>query len=182
MERINKPDRVGACVKTTDYNCKWCSTQGTVGMQNILAYNQVFDICTAEKTSLLSLTNFKCFLNGNKASGCDETKCSDYDVSQCSALPITHNSKNEITRFSTDQCGIKVCQNINNKCVKNADGDAIPDCASATNSSFCEGDYFAPNTTITATTTISANTQKNIIDTLLIQIKDKSSYKRGLFP
>ena len=90
---------IGACVKTTDYNCKWCSTQGTVGMQNILAYNQVFDICTAEKTSLLSLTNFKCFLNGNKASGCDETKCSDYDVSQCSALPITHNSKNEITRF-----------------------------------------------------------------------------------
>ena len=54
------------------------------------------------------------------------------------------------------------------------------DCASATNSSFCEGDYFAPNT-ITATTTISANTQKNIIDTLLIQIKDKSSYKGDYF-
>ena len=145
-------------------------------MPNLLAYNTVFDVCTAEKLAILSSATFKCYMSNGKASGCDETKCSDYDASQCSATKITHNGKNEITNPSADQCGIKVCQKINSKCAKNADGDDIPDCEGAANPALCESDYFAPNTTITVT-----RTSNNIINSLLIQVKDKTSFNGDYF-
>ena len=45
---------IGACVSTTDYNCEWCEKKGTGTLENVRAFNEVFDLCTKEKSDVLS--------------------------------------------------------------------------------------------------------------------------------
>jgi len=76
-----------------------------------------------------------------------------------------HDENNKITNPSQDDCGIKVCQSINNVCVKNADGDNQADC----NNNICESDYLPPNTTLLPVV------KKGKVDSLIMQIYDKTS-------
>ncbi len=158
---------VGVCSSTVESNCKWCNKRGTPTLENLRAYNEIFDLCTEQKSDLLSEGEFKCYFNNFESKDCSEVTCADYDPEKCSASPITHDENNKITNPSADKCGIKVCQRINNKCAKNADGDDKADCDEQS----CETDYFAPNTTMLQVI------KKGRIDSLIIQIYDKTSFK-----
>ena len=161
---------IGVCVSTNQYNCLWCDKKGTPTLESIRAYNEVFDICTKEKSQALSEGSFNCYFRNGKSKNCNNIVCTDYDTSQCSIAQITHDENNKITNPSNDRCSIKVCQNINNLCVKNADGDAKADCSSKE----CENDYFAPNTTLLPII------RKGVIDSLVIQIYDRTSANGSL--
>ena len=161
---------VGACVSTSEYNCQWCEKRGTDTLENLRAFNEVFDFCTKEKSNALSEGNFKCYFKNSKSKNCDDVVCKDYDAEQCSNTQILHDENNKIKNPSLDECGIKVCQNINNACVKNADGDNKADCT--TNA--CEADYFVPNTTLLSVI------KRGLVDSLLIQIYDRTSVNSSL--
>jgi len=156
---------IGACVSTVDYNCKWCENKGTNSLENLKSFNDVFDLCTKEKSEILSEGAFKCYYRNQKSKNCNEVVCRDYDKDQCSNLQISHDENNKIKNPSLDECNIKVCQNINNLCVKNADGDDKSDCSDKS----CESDYFAPNTSLLP------SIKKGAVDKLIIQISDKTS-------
>ncbi|MBI2657829.1 hypothetical protein HYX08_04005 [Candidatus Woesearchaeota archaeon] len=156
---------IGACVSTTEYNCQWCEEKGTQSLENLRSFNEVFDFCTREKSNALSEGSFMCYFRNGKSKNCEEVVCKDYDAEQCSNAQITHDENNRITNPSLDECGIKVCQNINSACSKNADGDAKADCTTSS----CEADFFAPNTTLLPII------KKGIIDSLIIQIYDRTS-------
>ena len=157
----------GVCVSKSEYNCKWCNSKGTPTLDNIkdFSFNNVFDFCTNEKLNALSEGAYKCYLSNSGVKDCNDVVCSDYAASQCSNTQIMHDQSNKITNPSNDDCGIKVCQNIGNVCVKNADGDSQPDCSDA----ICEKDYLTPNTTLISITS------KGVIHQILIQIYDKTS-------
>ncbi|MBS3104702.1 hypothetical protein J4234_00425 [Candidatus Woesearchaeota archaeon] len=156
---------IGACVSTTEYNCQWCEKKGTSTLENTRSFNEVFDFCTRDKSNVLSEGTFKCYFKNGKSKNCDDVVCSDYEQNQCSNSQIIHDENNRIINPSADECGIKACQNINNACVKNADGNNVADCSSSS----CESDYFAPNTTLLSIL------RKGIIDKLVIQIYDRTS-------
>ena len=156
---------IGACVSTNDYNCQWCNTKGTKTLENLRAFNEVFDFCTKEKSNILSEGNYKCYYSGEKSKNCNEVVCKDYSIDQCSSVQITHDENNKIRNPSLDECDIKVCQNIGNTCLKNADGDNTADCTSVS----CENDYFVPNTTLLPVI------KKGIFDSIIIQIYDRTS-------
>ncbi len=156
---------IGVCVSTIQYNCQWCDQKGTATLENLRAYNEVFDICTKEKSEALSEGSFNCYFLVGKSKNCNNVVCTDYATDQCSNVQITHDENNKITNPSNDDCNIKVCQNINNLCVKNADGDNSADCTSKS----CENDYFAPNATLLPIM------KKGVVDSLVIQIYDKTS-------
>lgn len=156
---------VGACVSTVQYNCQWCSSKGTGSLENARAFNNVFDICTNEKSSALSEGQFKCYFKDGISKSCEDVVCTDYSHEQCSNAGIKHDENNKITNPSQDECGIKVCQNINSICAKNADGDDKADCSDK----LCESDYFPPVTTLLPVV------KKAITDSLIVQIYDKTS-------
>ncbi len=156
---------IGACIKENEYNCQWCESKGTKSLENLRAFNEIFDLCTKDKSNLLSEGAFKCYYRNGKSSNCNNVVCRDYDPGQCSSVQITHDQNNRITNPSPDQCAMGVCQNINNMCVKNADGDDKADCDTRT----CETDYFAPNTTLTPLI------KKGVVDSLVVQVYDKTS-------
>ncbi len=158
--------QIGACVNTAGYNCEWCDKSGTPTLENARSYNQIFDFCTKEKSNALSQGNFKCYFKSGKSVNCDKIACADYSIDQCSNAQITHDNSNNIVNPSPDECGIKVCQNINNVCVKNADGDNKADC---NNNIACEKDYFAPETALLQIS------QRGIVDSIAVQIYDKTS-------
>ena len=156
---------VGSCVSATEFNCQWCEKKGTQSMENTRAFNEVFDFCTRDKSNLLSESSFKCYFRNGKSKNCDDVVCKDYDAEQCSNVQILHDETNRIKNPSIDECGIKVCQNINSICVKNADGDDKADCAA----NACEADYFPPNTTLLQVI------KKGVVDSLIIQIHDRTN-------
>ncbi|MBI1934906.1 hypothetical protein HYS31_00550 [Candidatus Woesearchaeota archaeon] len=162
---------IGACVSTKDYNCKWCDRKGTETLKNLRSYNEIFDLCTKEKSDALSEGAFKCYYSNGKSASCNNLVCMDYDTSQCNNQVIL-DENNHVVSQSNDVCGIKVCENFGNGCAKNADGDDAPDCDSRE----CESDYFAPNTTITA-----GRNSKGIYDSLNIQVLDKISFNGSSF-
>ncbi len=157
---------IGLCVSTQTSNCKWCESKGTPLLENLRSFNEIFDFCTQEKSDALSEGSFKCYYKSGKSMKCSDAACIDYDPSQCSNVQIRHDENNQITNPSPDSCGIKVCQNINNQCVKNADGDSNADCLG---DAVCEKDYFAPNTTLLPAI------QNGIVRNLLVQVYDKTS-------
>ena len=161
---------IGVCISTTEYNCQWCERKGTASLENLRAFNEIFDFCAREKSNALSEGAFKCYFRNGKSKNCDDVVCRDYDAEQCSNVQITHDENNKIKNPSLDECGIKVCQNINNVCVKNADGDNKADCTTTT----CEADYFAPNTTLLPII------KKGIVDSLFIQIYDRTSINSSI--
>ena len=156
---------IGVCVSTNEYNCQWCDKKGTSTLENSRAFNEVFDFCTKEKSDVLSEVAFRCYFRNSKSKNCNNAVCTDYSAEQCSNTQINHDENNKLINPSADECGIKVCQNINNLCVKNADGDDKADC---TNSA-CEKDYFVPNTTLLQVI------RKGVVDSLLMQIYDRTS-------
>ncbi|MBI2654693.1 hypothetical protein HYX02_07870 [Candidatus Woesearchaeota archaeon] len=158
---------IGACISTKEHNCQWCENKGTKALENIKAFNEVFDFCTKEKSDILSDGMFKCYFRNGKAKNCDEMVCRDYDAAQCSDAQITHDENNKIRNPSSDECGIKTCQNINGLCVKNSDGDSKADCTSTE----CERDYFTPNTTLLPII------RKGVIGSFMVHIYDKTSIK-----
>lgn len=155
---------VGACVSTIQYNCQWCTGKGTGSIENARAFNNVFDICTKEKSSVLSEGKFTCYFKDENSKSCEDVVCSDYSPEQCSNAKITHDENNKIISPSQDECGIKVCQNINSICSKNADGDDNADC----NDKLCESDYSPPSTTLLPVV------KKSLTASLLVQIYDKT--------
>lgn len=155
---------VGVCVAENAYNCEWCKRKGS-GLENSRSFNEVFDLCTKEKSDALSEDDFKCYFNNGISVNCDTVVCKDYNTEQCAAQ-IELDEDNKVTKASNDVCGIKVCQNIGNACVKNADADSSPDCDSRT----CEADYFAPSTEI-----FPVINERGIYKNLLVQIYDKTS-------
>ena len=158
----------GVCINKNDYNCQWCDKKGTETLENLRSFNEVFDLCTRQKSDLLSEGSFKCYFNKDISTNCNKIVCTDYEKEECKNEQINHNENNAITNPSNDRCGIKVCQNIGNKCVKNADGDykSEPDCTTRE----CESDYFAPVTTITPKIN-----SKGIYKELNIEIFDKTN-------
>lgn len=161
---------IGVCVSTSEYNCQWCESKGTKSLENVRAFNEVFDFCTKEKSNALSENEFKCYFRNGKSKNCNDVTCRDYGTEQCSYAQILHDESNKIKNPSMDECGINACQNINNVCVKNADGDNKADCTSVA----CESDYFAPNTTIIPII------RKGVFDSLIIQIYDKTSINSSI--
>ena len=161
----NPETGTGVCISTVKSNCEWCEAKGSKNISNIRSYNEVFDFCTAEKADTLSYGTFKCLYSAGKAKGCSNIICRDYSTSQCSSAKIMHDSINKITNPSNDGCKIGVCQVIDSICVKNADGDDLTDC----NTELCELDYFSPNTTF------FLSSKKGRIDSVLLQIYDKTS-------
>ena len=157
---------IGVCINSIKPNCQWCDQKGTKSMQNLKSYNEVFDICTKSKSDALSEGQFKCYFSDQKSMSCSDVVCTDYKTDQCSSAQITHDENNKIVNPSNDQCGIKVCQNINGVCAKNADGDDKPDCTTLT----CEKDYFSPITSLSPVIN-----SKNILESLIVQISDKTS-------
>lgn len=158
---------VGVCVKKNEYNCEWCDKKGTATLENLRAFNEVFDFCTIDKSNALSEGSFKCYANNHQSKNCNDIVCTDYGTSQCSDVGIIHDEFNKITNPSQDACGLKVCQKINNQCIKNADGDVQADCDTA----LCESDYSAPNTTF------APIVNGGVYNSLLIQIYDRTSVK-----
>jgi len=158
---------IGVCTSTKEYSCKWCDKKGTATLENARAYNEIFDICTREKSSYLSEGNFKCYFRDGISKNCDAVRCKDYEAGQCSNSAITHDENNKLNNPSVDECGIGVCQNINNACAKNADGDGKDDCESG--EAACENDYYAPNTTLLKTL------KNGMIESLIIQIQDRTA-------
>ena len=155
----------GACINENENNCQFCDSAGTEGLESTQSTSSIFEQCTEQKSELLSSSENKCYYNGDSALNCNDVKCADYSPGQCSNFDITHNQFNIITNPSNDHCNLKICQNFNNICKKNADGDNIADC----NGDFCEKDVFAPYTTIIPIKS------KGIYKSLSINILDKSS-------
>ncbi|MBI3035172.1 hypothetical protein HYY71_02515, partial [Candidatus Woesearchaeota archaeon] len=155
----------GVCAGTKEYNCQWCTSKGTSSSENLRAFNEVFDFCTKEKSNALSEAAFKCYFRDGTSKNCDQVVCRDYKPEECPAALISHDENNKINSPSSDDCGIKVCQKINNECVKNSDGDSSADCATA----LCESDYFAPNATLIPII------NRGLVDKLIVQIYDKTS-------
>ena len=145
---------IGVCVDSRYPNCAWCTRQGTPGLENNDAYNEVFDQCTAKKSAALSVPGYRCFFDrdSQESNACDATACMDYNATECGSPPegIMLNPDNSLLSSSTDPCGIRVCQYVAGiGCFKNADGDLVSDCnpkSPARRS--CELDYFAPNTSL----------------------------------
>ncbi|MBI2557973.1 hypothetical protein HYW20_01515 [Candidatus Woesearchaeota archaeon] len=156
----------GFCVSTQTSNCKWCDSKGTPLLENLRSFNEVFDFCTQEKSDALSEGSLKCYYKSGKSIKCGDAVCTDYNPGQCSNVQIRHDENNQITNPSPDSCGIKVCQNINSQCVKNADGDNTADCLG---DAICEKDLFAPNTTMLPVI------RNGITANLLLQIYDRTS-------
>ncbi len=157
---------IGACVSTIQYNCEWCDSKGTSSLGNIGAFNNVFDFCTKDKSDLLSQGDFSCYFTNGKSKNCNDVMCTDYSPDQCANSRISHDENNIITNPSLDACGLQVCQNMNNACAKNADGDSQADC----NNNVCESDYFPPNTTLLPVL------NKGKTDRLIVQVYDKTGF------
>lgn len=160
---------IGVCVDTRFSNCDACTSKGTPEVESIEGYNNVFDQCTQAKAQALTTTNNTCFYNKQTqtAMTCAGIACMDYTPTQCNApaTGIQLNPDNTLKTRSADICGIKVCDFINNKCVKNHAGNAKPDCPLGNRE--CELDYFPPNTSLLKIGT------PNKIDWLMIKILDK---------
>ncbi|HLC61483.1 MAG TPA: hypothetical protein VJI52_00515 [Candidatus Nanoarchaeia archaeon] len=155
----------GVCVSSREYNCRWCAEKGTPPIETNRVFNNIFDACTLEKSRALSQGDFKCYFNNGVANSCQDMTCRNYNPSQCASQNIQHDENNNLINPSGDECGIKVCQNVGNQCVKNADGDNTPDCTD----DLCEKDYFAPNTTLIPIA------RQGVIDSFNINIYDKLS-------
>lgn len=163
----------GVCVDLDRSNCELCDLKGTSAASNLLAYNELFDICTLEKATALSTTNFPCYVNGSVAISCNVMTCVNYTQTECGTQHITLDNTNAITTSSatstTDSCKIGVCElNSDGVCHKNADNNDTQDCAD--DDAACEADYFKPTTTI-----VPVKNTDNSYQYLDIQIYDKTS-------
>lgn len=164
---------IGACVDKTKSNCANCEQKGTEGMENIPAYNEVFDSCSGNlrqtRIAALSTTNAPCVGIG-VAPDCAEVTCRSYDT--------------DVSCNENDQCNIKVCYWFGdpNKggygCRKDADRviNESPDCALGNEGLNCEKDYFAPETTITSVYELGSISRFNI------NIQDKKAYRESYAP
>ena len=165
---------IGVCIDERFPNCLWCKTPGTAVMENLDAYNEVFDQCTAKKSSALTVGNYTCVYdkNSQQSNACDAAACMDYSDKECGTPMggIMLNPDNSLESFSTDICKIKVCQNMSGTgCTKNHDGNSVPDCPPlADDRRKCELDYFPPNTTM-----IPIMHEPAYMDWLDIQMLDK---------
>lgn len=151
---------IGVCVDKTMDNCELCNLRGSSVAPNLQGFNDIFDICTSEKASLLVTDPSKpCFFTQGEAKGCDKIACPDYSTESMCGSPvggIMLSTENNITNPSTDPCGIGVCQwSSLFGCGKNADGrdnlieGDFRDCAKyelESQKKACEHDYFPPET------------------------------------
>ncbi len=165
-KQLSEQLEIGVCVNKNGYNCEWCGKKGTLSLENTGSYNKIFDVCTKEKSDALSTEKFRCYFNNDKSTSCESMACINYAPEQCSSSDIKHDKLNNIANPSDDSCGLKICQNINNACVKNADGDGMADCSTEE----CERDYYTPRTIA------AAIGKKGAVDTIIMQVYDKTSF------
>jgi hypothetical protein len=165
---------IGVCVDTRFSNCQWCRQNGTPGLENNGAYNEVFDQCTEQKSNALAVNGHLCVYNKNAQEGnsCDSAACMDYTLAACGSPEdgIALNPDNSLAITSTDTCNFKVCQVMAGvSCVKNADGNAAPDCNPlASDRRECELDHFVPNTSLVPVANVLGR-----IDWLRVQMFDR---------
>jgi hypothetical protein len=131
---------MGVCIDNSTTNCEWCNKAGTQGMDNT-AFNSVLGVCTREKANALSTDKYPCFYSNGMAKDCSAISCLDY--TQCPNTVELYNN-NSLVVPAAGRCDLKVCQNYDGKCRKNADGDLEPDCSIGDLS--CERDIFPPDT------------------------------------
>ena len=168
----------GTCYDTRFDACNICGASFTINANNKEGYNSVFDACTEEKAAALSTPAKTCFFDKNQKFGksCESADCTLYTQAQCSspAGGIALNPDNSLRTFSSDPCGVKVCQySSDTGCVKNADGSTgagWQDCYGADNPQACEKDYLPPETILYAT-----GLKPGRHDFINIVIKDKPS-------
>src|SRR3989338_5548327 len=63
---------IGACVSTSEYNCQWCEKKGTKSLENLRAFNEVFDFCTQQKSEALSVGEYKCYFSSGQSRNCGD--------------------------------------------------------------------------------------------------------------
>ena len=173
---------IGVCVDEEASNCEFCQKEGSTGMDDINyeAYNAVFDIFTEERLNALSTDKYPCFKTDGTCNSCGAVGCPIYNTTQsdCSVIstPVSLDNFNEFIDSSGDSCGINVCRWTDGKCVKDADGIALPDCAGSLDPE-CEKDYFRPDTT---TTPIKDN--DGIVTGFNIEIIDRTKREETATP
>ena len=151
---------IGVCIDARFPSCDLCDFKGSPAMENLEAYNEIYDQCTKARSDALATVDNPCFYDpGTQTSkSCGNIDCTEYLQLQCGgpAEGITLDADNNIISGSTDPCGIGVCEWVGIGCFKNADGminaGSIKDCAqySGDDAVRCEGDYFPPSTVILA--------------------------------
>ncbi len=146
---------VGVCIDPNRDNCRFCgsSEHTTHHTPDPTGFNQVYSLCSEMQAQALSTPQFRCeYINGGVAS-CGQVSCLSFSQNECPASPPTLDPDNSIVSESINECGINVCQYINGKCRKNADGDQGieseenhgRDCVDGDIG--CELDYFPPEYT-----------------------------------
>lgn len=166
---------VGVCKNRYMPNCPYCSMESTARATNKEAYNQVYDLCTDEKATALSIPDYGCFFDGTDAKYCDSVICFDF--------------KDQASCENADKpCNPGVCKwyGPGGECYKDADENyqlvsGWMDCSHIINQleprylpydedfKACQGDYFAPNASL-----IPADIVKNLPRRMDIKILDQT--------
>lgn len=130
---------IGNCVSSKKSNCLWCDKPGSGFVDSSEAFNPVFDLCSQEKSDLLSEKD-KCLvdLQAPKKLGksCLDADCSSYTQSQC----------------GVDPCSIGVCDfDSSTGCSKNFARKSTTsanwqDCLNKPDRVSCEKDFSPPDT------------------------------------
>ncbi len=156
---------IGVCVDTAKENCKWCNKPGTLGLDSTIAYNNIFDRCTQQKSELLSTSSYPCYFNqaAFESKPCDSLVCTD--ISGCPST-ISLGAGNELPTATTSCARLNMCGQFTEGCKKDADGNSIADCTTAE----CESDIYRPETTLTP-----VYASNGALRTLIINILDKTS-------
>tara|TARA_Y100000310_G_scaffold151291_1_gene150898 strand:- start:41491 stop:46005 length:4515 start_codon:yes stop_codon:yes gene_type:complete len=155
-----KPDgEVGVCVSTTDNNCELCNTEPSL-IETSSITNELIDFCDSSKLNLLSNNYHTCHISGisGEVNSCAETICRDLSISECGNSitldqPILSYG-NIINELNPNTCGLKVCRQFNNGCLKDANDNKRSDCIDEQSSvsgpitEACEKDIFPPTTSV----------------------------------
>ena len=127
-------------------NCIWnytnkelnkgiCYSQYKKVQGNCNACNDLFMDCSAQDCSLLG----NCVMSSSGCEACsDNIVCENYTTKEtCEGSSWLNDNNNCLPAKSTDSCGLGVCRWINNKCVKDADGNGVPDCTGSVTHNVC---------------------------------------------
>ncbi|NIA03909.1 MAG: hypothetical protein GWP09_00985 [Nitrospiraceae bacterium] len=134
-------DSKDACLgNSCGLNCSWKDTNTELNkgicypevstQSNCDVCNGLFMNCTPSDCSLLG----KCVMSSSGCEACsDHVRCEDYSTEQACEGSGWDSSNSCLPARSTDSCGLGVCRWINNKCVKDANGDSEADCINTEN-------------------------------------------------
>lgn len=170
----------GVCVDPQRNNCLLCDSKGTPTVQNLPAYNNIFDQCSDAKARAIGRTSdaFPCFFDSDThtARSCEAATCELFRSQDQCGSPIggiALGPANQLLRQSNDACGLHVCEFISTPdgggfCVKNADGNILRSDCSPGNLS-CQQDHYPPTTSLLPFGALGRT------EGLLVHVTDKTS-------